>query len=204
MLYRVAYWLFWPLFKALYRIRFIGRDNLPASGPVLLVSNHASYLDPICLGLASRRPIHFMAKEELFNYPIFKRLLPRLYAFAVRRGQSDRQALKTALERLKNGKVVGMFPQGTRVRDAELGLGQQGAALLAIKSGATVVPAAIIGTDKVMLAGSRRPRFPRLTVAFGRPFHVESNDNRKWAMSRATHEIMKAIEALMGTKDENS
>lgn len=164
---------------------------------MLLVSNHASYLDPICLGLASRRPIHFMAKEELFNYPILKQALPRFHAFSVRRGSSGRQALKTALERLKDGQVVGIFPQGTRIREDDLGIGRQGTALLALKSGAEVLPAAIKGSSLVMPGGGRLPRFPRLTVTFGAPIKFdEKHGERRQVLTETTNAIMKAIDEL--------
>ncbi len=112
MLYKIAYILFWPIFKIFYRIRFVGKENLPGEGPVLIVSNHASYIDPICLGLAfPKRQIHFMAKDDLFRMPMLKQLLPRVNAFPVKRESSDRKALKEALKRLKAGEVVAIFPE---------------------------------------------------------------------------------------------
>lgn len=198
MVYRLVYWISWPLFKLFYRIKFIGRENMPENGPVLLVSNHSSYLDPICLGLASRRPVHFMAKDQLFNYPILKQVLPRLKAFSVRRDQSDRQALRKALTKLNEGQVVGIFPQGSRIRDNEVVMGKQGAALLAFKSGAFVLPAAIDGSAKVLPDGAWLPRFPRITVKFGRPFKVDgAREERKQVITKATDEIMLAINELL-------
>lgn len=172
---------------------------MPDSGPVLIVSNHASYLDPICLGLASyHRPIHFMAKEELFKMPLLKQLLPRLYSFPVKRNSSDRQAMRTALDKLESGAVAAVFPQGTRVKEDALGAGQLGAALIAMKSGAAVLPAAISGSARVMRDGSFFPRFPRITVAFGSPFFVtEDGSDRKAVMATATEKMMVSIDELM-------
>lgn len=172
---------------------------MPRSGPVLIVSNHASYLDPICLGLASyHRPIHFMAKEELFRMPFLKQTLPRVHSFPVRRNSSDRQAMKTALEKLQAGAVVAVFPQGTRVKEDELGAGQLGAALIAMKSGAAVLPAAIAGSSKVMRDGAKLPRFPRITVAFGSSFFIsEDGGDRKAVMAEATKKMMYSIDELM-------
>lgn len=173
---------------------------MPVSGPVLLVSNHASYLDPICLGLASRRPINFMAKKELFDYPFLKQALPRFNSFPVKRESSDRKALKEAINRLKSGEVVGVFPQGMRVRNKELGDGQPGAALLALMSGANVLPTAIIGSNNVM-SGRKIPKFPKITVVFGKPFKISVADgDRKETIKAATKKIMSSIDRL---KDES-
>lgn len=172
------------------------------SGPVVLVANHASYLDPICLGLALRRPISFMAKEELFNYPILKQALLRLNTLSIRRGHSDRQAIRLALEVLRQNKVIGMFPQGTRVKTQDISIGQKGAALLALKSGATLLPVALQGTERIVPLGKRLPRFPRIKVVIGRPFKIEmeSGKSRRQVIEESTERIMSAIAELMEQK----
>ncbi len=204
MLYRIAYIIFWPFFKVAYRIRFVGRDNIPVDGPVLIVSNHASYLDPICLGLASsKRQIHFMARDDLFRIPALKQILPRVNSFPVKRDSSDRKALKEALKRLKADEVVGVFPQGTRVKEGELGAGELGSALIALKSGAYVLPTAVIGSNMVMPKGML-PRFPKITVSFGQPFKVEENDkDKKVVMKEATVKMMDMIDGLI-TQEKGS
>jgi len=199
MFYRIAYWLFWPLFKLFYRIKFVGRENMPLEGPVVLVSNHASYLDPICLGLASRRPIIFMAKEELFSYPVLKHALLGLDTLSIRRGQSDRAAIRSALEVLRQNRVIGMFPQGTRVKSYDHSIGQKGAALLALKSGAMLLPVALLGTERIMPPGRRLPRFPKIKVVFGRPFKIEAEPGKsnRLVITEATERMMSAIAGLM-------
>ncbi len=174
---------------------------MPLKGPVVLVSNHASYLDPICIGLASRRPISFMAKEELFRYPILKQALPRLNTFPIRRGESDRQAIRSALKILRENRVVGMFPQGTRVKNHDISISQKGAALLALKSGAVLLPVALKGTERVIPLGGRVPRFPRIEVIFGRPFKVieTPGKSRHQIIAEATERIISVITELLET-----
>ncbi len=145
---------------------------MPGEGPVILVANHASMLDPVVLGCAVGRPVRFMAKHELFRNRMFGSVLRSLGAFPVRRGQSDREAFHTALEVLSRGEVLGIFPEGTRSLNGELQPPYSGAAVLAEKTGAPVVPVGIIGTHQVMRRGSWLPRPGRIAVRVGRPLYA--------------------------------
>lgn len=138
----------------------------------MLAINHLSMLDPIIVGALIPRPIHFMAKRELFEYPLLGWLLPRVYAFPVRRGQADREALTHALAVLRSGGMVGIFPEGTRSDRARLLELQGGTAFLALKSGAPVVPIAIVGTELAMPRGARWPRRVKVSVRVGEPLPV--------------------------------
>jgi 1-acyl-sn-glycerol-3-phosphate acyltransferase len=197
----MIYWLsrsvLRPIFKMLFGLSVEGLENLPASGPVVLAANHISYLDPLVVGLASPRRTAFVAKEELFKIPIFGWYIRKLEAFPVRRGAPDRRAFKAALDKLTAGQIVGIFPQGAR----QAGIpteGFPGAAVMAYKTGAVILPTAIRGTDKVMPPGSRRPRFPRIKVIFGKPIKLDGGD-RKLVVAEATERIVKEIQTLMGT-----
>ncbi|HEX6989754.1 MAG TPA: lysophospholipid acyltransferase family protein, partial [Bacillota bacterium] len=119
-LYRAARFVFMLVFAVLYRWDVRGREHLPAQGPVLVCANHIHGWDPPLVGTVMTRPVFFMAKEELFRYPVLGTLLAKVGAFPVRRGTPDRRALKTALDLLASGKVVGLFPEGTRSRDGRL------------------------------------------------------------------------------------
>jgi 1-acyl-sn-glycerol-3-phosphate acyltransferase len=197
MIYGLTRCVLKPIFKVLYRLSVEGLENLPASGPVVLAANHISYLDPLVVGLASPRRTAFVAKEELFSIPVFGWYIRKLEAFPVRRGAADRRALKLALDKLNSGQVVGIFPQGARQPEGVI-QGFPGAALMAYKTGAVILPTAIRGTDKVMPAGSRLPRFPKITITFGRPIKLEAG-NRKPVVAEATDQIVKEIQTLMGT-----
>lgn len=176
------------ILKPLYRIKVIGQENFPKEQGVLLCTNHIDNLDPPVVGLTAPRPVHFMAKEELFQLPVLKSVLPNVNAFPVKRGLSDRQAIRKAIELLRSGQVVGMFPEGTRSKTGELGKGLTGAGFFALKGDALVMPCAIIG--------SYRP-FKQLKVVYGEPIDMTSLRERKASAEEATEVIMSAIRQLI-------
>lgn len=172
MFYATARALLRVILRLAFKIRVEGRENVPRQGPVILVANHLSMLDPIVLGCAITRPIRFMAKHELFSNRLFAYVLTRLGAFPVRRGHADKEAFHTAFEVLSRGQVLGMFPEGTRSVNGELQPPYSGAAILAEKTGAPVVPVGIVGTGRIMRKGATIPRHGRITVRVGRPIYA--------------------------------
>ena len=175
-----------------FRYRVIGAEKVPRTGGLLVVANHISNLDPPLLGVGVPRPISYMAKKELFAMPILKQLLPRLNAFPVDRQAGGTAALRASLRMLKEGRCVGIFPEGGR---NVTGTNEEkaGAAFLAAASGAPIVPAAIVGTRKL------RP-FSRVTVVFGDPFTVERNrQSDEGDLEKKATEIMQRIRELEGS-----
>ncbi len=166
----IVYWvvrvILQPLGMAWFRLRRIGAGHIPAEGPVLLAANHRSFCDPFMIGMCLRRPLHFVAKVELFDKRWQAWLLLALGAFPVRRGESDEEAIETARIILERGGAVGIFPEGTRVRPGPLGQPKRGVGLLALGTGAPVVPVAIMGTEHIRRGWLIRPR--RVTVRCGR------------------------------------
>ena len=132
--------LFVPL---IFRVRVEGSAQIPKTGAVVLAANHRSLWDPVFVVLASQRPVHFMAKEELFRVPILGFFLPHLKAFPVRRGAHDREAIRRALSVLGQGNVLGIFVEGTRNKQESIMPLKRGAAMLASRSDASIVPIAI-------------------------------------------------------------
>lgn len=191
MFYSFAYTILWPLFKILFRFRHKNRKNILKSGAVIIVANHNSYLDPIVVGLSSPRPVRFMAKSELFEMPLLKNIVTWLKAFPVRRKISDRKAFKTAIQVLEEGGVVGLFPEGTRVKDKLIGPVHPGAALLALKTGAKVIPFGIGGTSRIIPPGKILPRFPKVRAVFGKPidYNELKGDTSKKAITELTIKI---------------
>jgi 1-acyl-sn-glycerol-3-phosphate acyltransferase len=144
-----------------------GREHLPRRGPLLLASNHRSFLDPFVIGMLVRRPVYYMAKRELFERRWQAWLLNALGAFPVDRGAGDSDAIETARAILARGDCVVLFPEGTRVRGGPLGDPKRGVGRLALETGAPVAPVAVIGTEDVRRGWRIRPRKVRARV--GRP-----------------------------------
>ena len=169
-LYDFCYLTWPPLFKLFLRMEVFGRENIPEEGPVVIASNHLSLLDPPILGAAATRKVHFMAKSELFKPAWFGALIRKLGAFPVKRGEMDREAIKTGLTILKENKVLAVFPEGTRSKTGELGRAGGGAFMMGIKRKAQIVPAYIYGTDF-----SRHKGWPKVRVIFGKPMEYDPN-----------------------------
>ena len=167
----ILYWtlraILVPFFLLYFRLQRIGREHLPRTGPLLLASNHRSFLDPFVIGTLVRRPVYYMAKRELFEKRWQAWILNALGAFPVDRGAGDRDAMSTARAILERGDCVVVFPEGTRVRPGPLGSPRRGIGRLALETGAPVAPVAVIGSDAVRRGWRIRPRKVRIRV--GRP-----------------------------------
>jgi 1-acyl-sn-glycerol-3-phosphate acyltransferase len=162
--YEFARFILAPVAALWYRLTVTGIQHVPHDGPAIIAPNHKSMADPFFVGLATRRPLHFMAKSELFEGRS-ARLLSGLGAFPVRRGTADPEALETARIHLEQGRVLALFPEGTRSRDpAALKAPRRGAGRLAIETQAPIVPCAITGTDRLFAHGFPRP--VKIRVAF--------------------------------------
>ena len=163
-----------PYMKLVYALKIEGAENIPDEGPVIVAPNHKSFWDAFFIAAATKRPIRFMGKSELFEGRGGKMLI-RLGAFPVRRGASDAEAIETAREILRGGGLLALFPEGTRIRDpVELGKPHKGAARLALETGATIVPAAITGTERLFAGPFPRPG--RVQVSFGEPIEVTASE----------------------------
>jgi len=164
-LYAVVRSLVVPFMRTWFRLRIDGREHIPPEGAAIVAPNHKSFWDSFFIGAATGRHLRFMGKLELFEGP-WGSLLVQLGAFPVRRGQSDEEALETAREILRQGGLLAMFPEGTRVRDPqELGSPRRGAGRLALETGAPVVPAAITGTVHLFLGPVPKPKRVQLSFA---------------------------------------
>ncbi|GAA0369579.1 lysophospholipid acyltransferase family protein [Bacillus horti] len=191
MLYTIFRSLFRVFFRVFYRYQVIGREHIPAEGGTLLCCNHISNLDPPLLGSSIERKVRYMAKAELFKIPVLSFLIRSFGAFPVKRGGADRQVLKTSLALLKEGNVLGVFPEGTRSRTGELGKAFTGVGLFALKEECSVVPAAILGPYKL---------FKPIHVVIGKP--IDMSDLRQEKVNselarEATDRIMGHIEQLI-------
>jgi glycerol-3-phosphate dehydrogenase (NAD(P)+) len=173
-----------PFFLIYLQMRRIGREHIPAQGPVILAANHRSFFDPFVIGTMTRRPVYYVAKQELFTYNrLLSWLLNALGAFPVARGTGDQETIETAKIILARGEIVLMFPEGTRTRPGSLGRPKRGVGRLALESGAPVVPIAIIGTEDIRKSWRIRPRKVRLRA--GPPLRFPKLDNASPALAGA-------------------
>lgn len=180
--------------KLLYGLRVFGEENVPATGGAVLASTHVSYIDPVAVACAIQRPIHFMAKAELFRYPIIGGLFHRVNAFPVRRGMADRSAIRTGIEVVQAGNLLGIFPEGTRARGEELLPIQGGAAMIAMKTGVPVIPIAVRGVKELKL---RHP----VEVIIGSPLDFSGPRKvSKPELVEASEEISQQFTALLRRK----
>lgn len=179
-------------FKLLFRLKVIGRENIPRNGGAIIACNHISLLDPPVVGVSMDRYINFMAKDELFHYPVFSWIITKLKAFPVRRGMADRVAIRKAIVLLESGQIVGLFPEGTRSKTGILGKPEAGLAMIAVKTGVPIIPTAIIGT-----ASFGKTILPKFKVKFGKPIIVNKGKGDRDTMDMISESIMREIAILL-------
>ncbi|MCZ0701848.1 1-acyl-sn-glycerol-3-phosphate acyltransferase [Natronobacillus azotifigens] len=187
LFYKFAKTLVWFVLKPIYRMQVIGKENIPKSGPLIVCSNHISNFDPPIVGGSCPRDLHFLAKEELFQKRLLRLLMNSLGAVPIKRGMKDRNALRTVLKILEDGKALGLFPEGTRSKTGEIGEGLSGIGFFALRSNANVVPCAIIGPYQ---------KGKRLKIVYGKPVDMEQLRNEKASAKEATDKIMNEIKKL--------
>ena len=176
------------------RFRVSGAANLPARGAAILVANHPSDVDPILLGVALPRTLHFMADVVQFQRGFVGPVITRLDAFPVRKGRVDTRALREALGLLARGEVVTLFPEGDLVRQSTVSSFNRGVALLAARSGAPVVPVAIVGAEHIWMGG--RIHRPFIEVRVGAPIKFDRLPHNAAAYSTMTENVRAAVVRL--------
>lgn len=198
MTYRICRALMRLFFLLMGSWKIEGKDYVPGTGPLIIAPNHISFLDPPLVGCALERPSWFMAKAELFRVSLIGRFLSALRAFPVQRGAADRAALKRTLDLLARGEAVTLFPEGTRSQTGELGEPELGVGMLALRSGAPVVPMAILGTDAVMPLGVRWLRRGRVRARFGKPLYFPPPEGKpgREEYAAVARRVMEEIRAL--------
>ncbi|MEM1085390.1 MAG: lysophospholipid acyltransferase family protein [Verrucomicrobiota bacterium] len=198
---RWVYWTGWmtlgSAFRGLFGLRVRGKEHLVAEGPVLVVSNHQSFLDPPLIGSLYQNEMHFLARKSLFR-GFFKWLYTRWNAVPVDQERPDMASLKTIIRLLKQGERVLVFPEGARTMDGELGEAQPGVGLIALKSGAVIQPIRIRGARRALPRGSMRVRFARIDVHIGPPIELGELGSAKGkeGYQKVAERIMEAIASL--------
>lgn len=209
----MLYWFFkhliiGPFLKTIYRPWVEGAENIPASGPVIIVGNHLSVIDSFFMPLMIDRRVYFLAKSDYFTGRGLKGWLVKNFMLGVGQlpidrsgGKASEASLNTGLAVLDRGDVLGIYPEGTRSPDGRLYRGRTGVARLVIESGALVVPAVMIDTDKAMPIGAKFPKIRRVGTVIGKPldftrFSGMSAD--RFVLRSVTDEIMLEIQRLSG------
>lgn len=185
------------LLQVLFGLQVEGAEKIPKEGPVILASNHMSLVDPVVMGVACPRVVSYMSRDDVFKYPILRWLLPRLYVIPVSRGAGDLGAIKAAIRALKSGMAFGIFPEGRRSRTGFIEPFKTGVAAIALRTGALIVPAAIIGSDKAWPVG-RGPRLRRpIRVVFGDPIALPPGKTDHQTLEEVTRQLEAAVTALL-------
>lgn len=207
-LYYLIRWVIAPLARLVYRPEIEGRNHIPRTGPVILASNHLSFIDSFVIPTFAPRPVYYLAKSSYFDGTgvrgwISRRFFSALGATPVERGagQAALDALDQQQRILQSGRAIALYPEGTRSLDGRLYKGRTGVAFLALQTGAKVVPVGLSGTNDAMPVGAKWPRLhPKVSIRFGEPLDLTPHGAASSGKARrlATDEIMAAIHALSG------
>lgn len=203
-LYRICRWIFRFVFRWIFCWRIYHVERIPKEGPVILASNHASYIDPPLVGAASSRPVVFLARESLFRSALSNWFLRRIHAVPLDRDGTTSKGLKTTVDALKRNQVLLIFPEGTRSPDGGLLPVHSGVPMLAIKTHAALIPVRVFGTYEAMNRESFFPKPTRLSVVFGNPVDLKdlkghsrmTPEQRKECYKLAADRLFKAINEL--------
>jgi 1-acyl-sn-glycerol-3-phosphate acyltransferase len=194
-----------PFLMILFRPKVKGLRHVPASGPLIIASNHLSFSDSIFMPLVVPRKVTFLAKSEYFTSPGPKGLLKKLTFIALGQVPVDRSggrrseaALITGLKVLAEGKCLGIYPEGTRSPDGRLYKGRTGIARLAIESGAPIIPVAMFNTEKIQPTGTVVPKVMRVKMIFGEPMYFDGDSTDLQYLREVTDQIMSTIQEMSG------
>ena len=192
----VSYLLVFPFFRFFFRGRTIGKEKVPKFGSLVVVANHGSHLDPPLIGHALGRPVSFMAKAELFRIPLLGQIIRMCGAYPVKRGASDREAIRTATSRLNQGWAIGVFLDGTRQEDGRCNKPLAGASLLAARSGSYLLPVAIINSHRALGIRSIFPRLVPIHLRIGNPIPPPTS-RKKFELENKTEQLKRSINSML-------
>ena len=206
MVYTIAWYLCRWIARAFFALEIKGAEHVPEAGPVILAPNHVSYVDPVLIAISVRRPVHFMAKKELFRNRVVAWFLRALQGFPITRERVDPSSVKHTLCLLAAGHVVVIFPEGTRGDGQTLGPAKSGIGVVAARSGASVVPVFHWGSERILPRGARWFRRAPLRIRFGPLLRFGAGGAGTRADREAAEtfgrQLMKAIAALRPTAEQ--
>jgi 1-acyl-sn-glycerol-3-phosphate acyltransferase len=192
-------------FKTFHRIKFYGAENVPKKGPVLIVANHVSFYDPVIVGLGQKRWVRFMTLEGYFRVPILRTVIKLCGAFPVNPSKVDKRTFSEAINILKSGNALGIFPEGGRSSDGQVHEAKPGFAVIAVRAKATIVPVTIAGAFEAWPKSRMFPRPKKICVRFHKPMTFDwdecqkRNGNREF-YKKVTDQVMDKIKDGLNTK----
>lgn len=204
--YRALRALLTPFVHAVSRLEVAGMENIPRSGPFILVGNHQSFLDPIVVQVVCQRTLHTLAKSTQFTGRIMGWVMPRVCAIPTRRYRIEPQAVRVVLRRLAEGEAVGIYPEGERSWDAQLQPFRRGTIRLLLKAGVPIVPCGVRGTYDVWPRWSKRIRRARVRVAFGKAIRwpaMDDREERNAVLSEAAEHLRSVLADLASGNPED-
>jgi len=196
-----------PFVHAAARLEVVGRENIPDTGPFILVANHQSFLDPIIVQVLCRRPLHTLAKSTQFTGLIMGWVMPRVYAIPTRRYRIDPQAVRVVLRRLAEGSGVGVYPEGERSWDAQLQPFRRGTIRLLLKAGVPIIPCGVAGSYDVWPRWSKTVRRRRVRVEFGEAIRwpaMDRREERNAFREEATAQLRQTLASLSSWRPQES
>jgi len=204
MIYFIGWSIFYIIFKFYLGFKVVGRENVPARGSFIFVSNHVSYLDPILLGTSVYRSLNYMARENLFKKPCFGSIMRGLHSFPIKRSRGDLRAIKEALRILKEGKPLVIFPEGTRSKNRKLRPGKPGVGFIVARAKVPVIPAYVKGSFDALPRGMKTLRRHPVEVHIGKPVDFDPFDfdtKDKMVYQKIGDEVMRRIAELKETAE---
>ncbi len=199
--YRLVYFVLRPTWRLFYRIKVVGLENFPRTGPVVVACNHKAMTDPFMLGINFRRQVHYMAKVELWKFKPLAWAMDSFGTFPVNRGEVDRTSIKRGIEILEQGEVLGLFPEGRCHKAPGLGPLRAGISLFSLRDGVVTVPAVMRGTELAFKHGI--PHFPKIDVVIGAPIEMPGPDCLRSDRARVvTERVRNALQDLLATPVE--
>jgi len=197
MSYIIFKFIFWVLFKIIFRLKVIGKENLPKTGPYIIACNHTSLLDPPAVGVSVPMSVYYMGKKGIFRNKVAAWLLRSWHVFPVDQKRADLASIKKAMKVLDDGNGLIVFPEGTRSRDGEIGEVTNGVGFFAAKSNASIIPAFIKGSFEAWRPGARFLKPKQVVLRFGVPIDPKDYmSGNKGDYDRITDEVMNRIRSL--------
>ncbi len=204
MFYWLIKLLFWPFARFYFRMTIRGKKNIPKHGPALIASNHSSFLDPACLGSASPRKVHFIIKRKVYKKFMQQWFYRWMETIPVRESEADIDAIKKAIRMLRNGSIVGIFPQGSVSSEEKELSWLNGVSFIAAKAQCPTIPCAIIGTEKALKRHDIFPKPYKIQVIFGKTLFYPAGEEtrvKKEKIASFTESLFREMRELKQSGD---